>query len=67
MSGAKPRAVSPANHVIVGKAELQMVLNCLKRDVEERGMTIRGEIADALSNSCVDLEAFIKTLNQEGK
>lgn len=48
--------------IIVGKAELHMILNALRNDVAERGMINRQEMIELVENSLVDYEDHINDI-----
>ena len=50
---------SSSDYVLISKASLALALNALRRDATE-GKVIRGEIADEIEKSCIDLEDYEK-------
>ena len=52
-------AINSGEYVLVSKAALALALNALRRDSAE-GKVVRGEIAEEIEKSCVDLEEYEK-------
>lgn len=48
----------PHGAILVGRAELSLVMNALQRDAE-KGLTVRGEILEMLQNGIARLDQFV--------